>query len=128
MYLLKRGNIFYESIEDLEFLILDAYGVGDAPILSSARGLGAYWTLYDAVNSIWSTDLRTAGMTGRQIDGIGLNAGLNFELSVGCIYNPNTDTPHQRKSDTLGELASADEFTMFSGIIGRYGFNNNFYV
>ena len=85
---LRCGDIFYESLRDFEGCNIDAYGVGENPVLCGFRILEnkAAWEAWN--DSVWRLDLTRD----QDFSGFMASAASNRQTytAVGLIYQPAT--------------------------------------
>lgn len=104
--LLKRGDIFFESMSGFSNCTIGAYGSGDKPVLCGftiLRG-NSSWTQESA--GIWKLDMNTSA----SFYGHGCNAANKYYGNIGTIYDPATDTVYGNLVSSASELSSEGDF------------------
>ena len=104
--LLKRGDIFFESMSGFSNCTIGAYGSGDKPVLCGftiLRG-NSSWTQESA--GIWKLDMNTSA----SFYGHGCNAANKYYGNIGAIYDPATDTVYGNLVSSASELSSEGDF------------------
>ena len=85
--LLKRGDIFFESLSGFTDCTISDYGSGTKPMLCGfiIQKDNSSWVESSA--GVWSLDLNTAS----NFYGHAANSKVNTYGNIGCLYDPDTD-------------------------------------
>ena len=104
--LLKRGDIFFESISGFSNCTLGAYGSGDKPVLCGFTILRSKSSWSQESAGIWKLDMNASA----SFYGHGCNAADKYYGNIGTIYDPSTDTVYGNLVSSASELSSEGDF------------------
>lgn len=104
--LLKRGDIFFESMSGFSDCTIDAYGSGDKPVLCGFTILRSNSSWTEESSGIWKLDMNASSA----FYGHGCNAADKYYGNIGTIYDPSTDTVYGNLVSSKSELSSEGDF------------------
>lgn len=86
--LLKRGDVFFESLTGFTDCTISDYGSGAKPVVCGfiIQKDNSSWT--QSSSGVWALDLNNASA----FFGHACNAKVNTYGNIGCLYDPETDT------------------------------------
>jgi len=105
---LKRGDIFYESLRNFEGCNIDAYGVGENPVICGFRVLENVSAWESMEDDVWRLDLSDDGVFSGFMPGSASNR--QTYTAVGLIYQPATGKIYGNQVQKRDSLKSEGDF------------------
>lgn len=104
--LLKRGDIFFESMSGFSDCSIGAYGSGDKPVICGFTIIrnASSWT--EESSGIWRLDMNVSS----SFYGHACNAANKLYGNIGTVYDPSTDTVYGNLVSSAQELVSEGDF------------------